>query len=201
LGAGIPRLAGRTIITCRWRDSESAQSQCGGREPHARSLHCRRVLDHDPLALFSWTELTLRLGVASLVGLLLGLDRELKGHPAGVRTHALVAMSSAMIMASSLMLTVQLGDGESAPDPLRAVQGLSQAIGFIAAGVIFVRGANVVNMTTAANIWVAAAVGIASGAGQYRLVIVGAGLGVLLLTIVRLGSRFLPVPKDEDIED
>lgn len=159
------------------------------------------MLDHDPLALFSWTELTLRLGVASLVGLLLGLDRELKGHEAGVRTHALVAMSSAMIMVSSLMLTAQLGNGESAPDPLRAVQGLSQAIGFIAAGVIFVRGANVVNMTTAANIWVACAVGIASGAGQYRLVIVGAGLGVLLLTIVRLGSRFLPVPKDEDIED
>jgi putative Mg2+ transporter-C (MgtC) family protein len=110
------------------------------------------MFDHDPLALFSWTELSLRLGLASLIGALLGLDRELRGHEAGVRTHALVALSSAVIMASSLMLTVQLRSDHFSPDPLRAIQGLSQAIGFIAAGVIFVRGADVVNMTTAANI-------------------------------------------------
>ncbi len=122
------------------------------------------MLDHDPLALFSWTELLLRLGVGTLIGLLLGLDRELRGHEAGIRTHALVALSAAMIMASSLMLTAQLTHPGFSPDPLRAIQGLSQAIGFIAAGVIFVRGANVVNLTTAANIWIAAAIGIATSA-------------------------------------
>jgi len=156
------------------------------------------VFDHDPLALFSWIELTLRLGVATLVGLLLGLDRELHGHAAGIRTHALVALSSAIIMASSLMLTVQLRGDDFQPDPLRAIQGLSQAIGFIAAGVIFVRGANVVNLTTAANIWVAAAIGIASGAGQYRLVLVGAGMGVVLLTFLKLAERLLPKSRGED---
>lgn len=143
----------------------------------------------------------LRLGVASLIGLLLGLDRELQGHEAGIRTHALVALSSAMIMASSLMLTAQLAPGGADLDPLRAVQGLSQAIGFIAAGVIFVRGANVVNMTTAANIWVAAAIGISSGAGQYRLVLVGAGLGLALLTIVKLFERLLPKPEPHQDPD
>ena len=159
------------------------------------------MLDHDPLAVFSWTELLLRMGLASFVGLLLGLDRELSGHEAGIRTHALVALSSAMIMASSLMLTAQLRSDDFAPDPLRAVQGLSQAIGFIAAGAIFVRGSNVVNMTTAANIWVAAAIGIACGAGQYRLVIVGAGLGLVLLTLVKLGERFLPRRRDSGPSD
>lgn len=154
------------------------------------------MIDSDPLALFSWTELLLRLGAASLIGLLLGLDRELHGIEAGIRTHALVALSSAMIMVSSLMLTAQLRTEDFAPDPLRAIQGLSQAIGFIAAGVIFVRGANVVNMTTAANIWIAAAIGIASGAGQYRLVLVGAGLGFVLLTLLKLFERFLPKDKD-----
>jgi putative Mg2+ transporter-C (MgtC) family protein len=149
------------------------------------------VIDSDPLALFSWTELLLRLGIASAVGLLLGLDRELHGHEAGLRTHALVALSAAMIMVSALMLSAQLARPGFAPDPLRAVQGLAQAIGFIAAGVIFVRGADVRNMTTAANIWVAAAVGIASGAGQYRLVLVGAGLGLALLTVVKLAERYL----------
>ncbi|HEX8640433.1 MAG TPA: MgtC/SapB family protein [Allosphingosinicella sp.] len=159
------------------------------------------MLDADPLDLLSWTELVLRLGLASLIGLLLGLDRELQGHEAGIRTHALVALSSAMIMVSSLMLTVQLRTEDFAPDPLRAVQGLSQAIGFIAAGVIFVRGANVVNMTTAANIWVAAAIGIACGAGQYRLVVVGAAMGFVLLTALKLFQRFLPAearPKSDD---
>jgi putative Mg2+ transporter-C (MgtC) family protein len=150
------------------------------------------VIDSDPLALFTWTELLLRLGSAAFIGLLLGLDRELTGHEAGLRTHALVALSSAMIMVSSLMLTAQLSNPGFSPDPLRAIQGLSQAIGFIAAGVIFVRGSNVVNMTTAANIWVAAAIGIACGAGQYRLVLVGAGLGLVLLTLIRLVEPLLP---------
>lgn len=159
------------------------------------------MFEHDPLAVFSWGELTLRLGVAALVGLLLGIDREVTGHEAGIRTHALVALSSAMIMVSSLMLTVELRSDDYSPDPLRAIQGLSQAIGFIAAGVIFVRGANVINMTTAANIWVAAAVGIAAGAGQYRLVIVGTGLGIALLTLVKLLTRFLPRTTDKAERD
>ena len=155
------------------------------------------MIDSDPLAIFSWTELLLRLGIASLVGLLLGLDRELQGHEAGIRTHALVALSSAMIMVSSLMLTAQLSHPGFSPDPLRAIQGLAQAIGFIAAGVIFVRGSNVVNMTTAANIWIACAIGIASGAGQYRLVLVGTGLGLVLLTLLKLTERFLPAKQKE----
>ena len=150
------------------------------------------MFDHDPLALFTWTELTLRLGLASLIGVLLGLDRELQGHEAGIRTHALVALSSSVIMASALMLTVQLRADGLNSDPLRAIQGLSQAIGFIAAGVIFVRGADVVNMTTAANIWVACAIGIACGAGQYRLVTVAAVLGFVLLSLLKLVEPWLP---------
>ncbi len=154
------------------------------------------MLDADPLALASWTEVSLRLGLAAFLGLLVGLDRELRGHDAGIRTHALVSLSSAMIMVSSLMLTVQLRTDDFAPDPLRAVQGLSQAIGFIAAGMIFVRRGAVVNMTTAANIWIAAAIGIACGCGQYRIVLVGAALAILLLVAVRAIERFLPQEKN-----
>lgn len=159
------------------------------------------MFNADPLALASWTELLLRLGVASSIGLLLGLDRELQGHEAGLRTHALVALSSAMIMMSALMLTEELRSAGYSPDPLRAIQGLSQAIGFIAAGVIFVRGSSVVNMTTAANIWVAAAIGIACGAGQYRLVVVGAGLGIVLLTLLKLFERHLPSSRHHEPND
>ena len=158
------------------------------------------MLDSPPLDVFSWTELSLRLGVATAIGLLLGLDRELTGKEAGIRTHALVALSASMIMVSSLMLTAQLSTDEHHLDPLRSIQGLSQALGFIAAGVIFVRGANVVNMTTAANIWVAAAIGIAAGCGQYRVVLMGAVTGFVLLTFFRLIERFIPGLKKDKPE-
>ncbi|HEX8654122.1 MAG TPA: MgtC/SapB family protein [Allosphingosinicella sp.] len=151
------------------------------------------MFDSDPLAIFSWGEMALRLGLAALLGLLLGLDRELRGHDAGVRTHALVSLSSAMIMVSSLELHVHLAaDGGDGPDPLRAIQGLSQAIGFIAAGMIFVHRGAVLNMTTAANIWIAAAIGIACGCGQYRIVVVGAALALVLVAAVRVVERFFP---------
>jgi len=150
------------------------------------------MFDSDPLTPFTWGELLLRLGLASALGLALGFDRELRGHDAGIRTHALVALSSAMIMISSLIVYQQLRTEHFAPDPLRAIQGLSQAIGFIAAGLIFVRRGAVVNMTTAANIWIAAAVGMACGLGHYRVVIIGFGFALILLTVVRVLERFLP---------
>lgn len=138
-------------------------------------------------------EMMARLVVATFVGLLLGLDRELRGIPAGLRTHGLVALSSAAITVSALILNDDmLAAGQIGGDPLRVIQGLAQAIGFIAAGVIFVTKGNVHNLTSAANIWLATAVGIASGAGQYRLVAVTTLLGILLVTVVRMGSRYLP---------
>lgn len=151
------------------------------------------MLRADPFDVTSLEELALRLGLAAFAGLLLGLDREMRGVDAGIRTHALVALSSAMIMVSSLLLYASVRDaGGEPPDPLRAVQGLAQSIGFIAAGLIFVRGGAVRNMTTAANIWIAAAVGIACGCGQYGLVLVGGGLAVALLTILKTFERFIP---------
>lgn len=148
--------------------------------------------DGNPLEPFTWGELLLRLGLASAIGLMLGFDREMHGRDAGLRTHALVALSSAMIMISSLMLYQQLRTDDFAPDPLRAIQGLAQAIGFIAAGLIFVRRGAVRNMTTAANIWIAASVGIACGLGQYRLVLIGSGFALLLVTALQLFKRSLP---------
>lgn len=141
----------------------------------------------------STQEMLLRLGLAALVGLILGLDRELKGIAAGLRTHALVSLSSAAITYSALMLHAQLWiEGEPATDPLRVIQGLAQAIGFIAAGLIFVSKGGVKNVTSAANLWLATAVGIASGAGQYELVAATTAIGVVLLTMVRVAERFMP---------
>ena len=138
-------------------------------------------------------DIVLRLGIATGAGLLLGLDRELRGIAAGMRTHALVAMSSALITVSALLLYEQLrAEGGTDVDPLRVVQGLAQAVGFVAAGaIIFTRG-KVHNLTSAANIWLAAAIGIAAGAGQLFLVAAGVAFGVVIVTVVRVAERFLP---------
>jgi len=150
----------------------------------------------------SLEEMLLRLVVAAGVGLLLGLDRELKGISAGLRTHALVSLSSAAITYSALELHVQLSaDGSSSTDPLRVIQGLAQAIGFIAAGLIFVARGGVHNVTSAANLWLATAVGIASGAGQYVLVAITTAIGLVLLVVVRAAERWLPSRPTPDKAD
>ncbi|MBB4320501.1 putative Mg2+ transporter-C (MgtC) family protein [Agrobacterium tumefaciens] len=138
-------------------------------------------------------DMIFRLGLASVAGILLGLDREFRGIAAGIRTHALVALSSAMITLSAMLLYEKLSiNGGSNVDPLRVVQGLAQAVGFIAAGSIFFSKGNVHNLTSAANIWLAAAAGIASGAGQTMLLIIGVGFGAIIVTVVRLLERLIP---------
>lgn len=149
----------------------------------------------------SWSEIALRLGVATVIGLLLGLDRELRGHDAGLRTNALVALSSAMVTLSSLLLFDTLKHLDSQPDPLRVIQGVAQAIGFIAAGLIFVKRGDVRNVTTAANLWVSASAGIVAGLGQYKLLAVGTALALLLLLSEFLLRRLIPHyhrPADDD---
>ena len=84
------------------------------------------------------TQVLLRLGVATLVGLLLGLDRELKGYDAGLRTHGMVALSSSLMTVVSIALYHQLGGAESSIDPLRVIEGMAAAIGIIAAGLALV---------------------------------------------------------------
>ena len=137
-------------------------------------------------------DIVFRLGIASAAGLLLGLDRELRGIAAGIRTHALVALSSALITVSAMMIHDDLAARSlSSADPLRVIQGLAQAVGFIAAGAIFVSRGNVHNLTSAANIWLASAVGIAAGAGQTTLLLVGVGFGALIVTLVRVLEKVI----------
>jgi putative Mg2+ transporter-C (MgtC) family protein len=136
-------------------------------------------------------DIVYRLGIATTAGLLMGIDRELRGIAAGLRTHALVALSSALITVSAMILYNELSSTTNI-DPLRVVQGLAQAVGFVSAGAVFFAKGDVHNLTTAANIWLAAALGIAAGMGQTALVITGIGFGALILTIVRLAEAFLP---------
>ncbi|PEQ14222.1 MgtC/SapB family transporter [Novosphingobium sp. PC22D] len=127
-------------------------------------------------------EVLLRLGVAAVLGLLLGLDREIKGHAAGLRTHGLVCVAGAAMTVSIIALYLQL-DG-SRMDPLRVFEATGTFVGILGAGlIVFARG-KLHNLTTAAHLWLTAVIGIACGAGQWPLVVVSAVIGLLLLTLL-----------------
>lgn len=108
-------------------------------------------------------EALLRLVVAGLLAAFLGIERELHGRPAGIRTHILVAIGACLLtMVSFAPLTV----GQTA-DPSRLAAAVVTGIGFIGAGAILRHGDSVMGLTTAASLWVAASVGVAVGAGWY----------------------------------
>jgi putative Mg2+ transporter-C (MgtC) family protein len=128
------------------------------------------------------TDVLLRLGAAALAGAALGLDREARGKPAGLRTHALVSVGAALVTLVSIELSFREG-GIDANAVSRVIQGIVAGVGFLGGGAILksrdrddVRG-----LTTAATIWIVAALGVACGAGFWI-----AALGSLLLSAIVL---------------
>jgi len=130
------------------------------------------------------TEVFLRLGSAAIIGLLLGLDRELRGHAAGLRTHGLICFSAAIMTVSILALYQQLGAENARMDPLRIFESTGAFIGIVAAGLIVVTKGEVHNLTTAAHLWLASVIGIACGAGQWPLVVIGSVMAFIILTLI-----------------
>jgi putative Mg2+ transporter-C (MgtC) family protein len=139
----------------------------------------------------------LRLGSAAVLGLLLGLDRELRGHAAGLRTHGILCFTCAVMTVSAIALHNQLGD-KGTIDPLRVFEAAAAFSGIIAAGLIVFNRGEVKNLTTAAHIWLAAMIGVACGAGQWPLVISAAIVAVVMLTLLRLVEDRWLAPKDDD---
>jgi putative Mg2+ transporter-C (MgtC) family protein len=106
------------------------------------------------------------LGVAFLLSAIIGLERELQQKAAGVRTYTVVGLGSALFMlVSKYGFTDVLVTGQVVPDPSRVAAQIVSGLGFIGAGIIFVRRGSVRGLTTAASVWLTAAVGAAAGAG------------------------------------
>lgn len=138
------------------------------------------------------TEVLMRLGAAAIIGLLLGLDRELRGHAAGLRTHGLICFSAAIMTVSILALYQELGTENARMDPLRIFESTGAFVGIVAAGLIVVSKGEVHNLTTAAHIWLASVIGIACGAGQWPLVAIGSIMAFFMITLLGvIESRWL----------
>jgi putative Mg2+ transporter-C (MgtC) family protein len=136
-----------------------------------------------------------RVLAAVVVGALIGFERTFHGRPAGFRTHALVCVASSLLMLVTVyqnqwMTVVPLDAIRT--DPTRMAQGIMTGIGFLGAGVIFKEGLTVRGLTTAASIWVTAAIGILMGIGFYFAATLGGAATVAILAAFRFIEHRLP---------
>jgi len=132
---------------------------------------------------------------AVTAGGLIGLEREYRGHAAGLRTHILVALASALLMLAAGRQTEWLGHPAADVlriDPARMAHGILTGVGFLCGGAIFRSGLSVHGLTTAASLWVTSALGVLFGVGLYSLAIGGAAASLVILVLLRLGAALLP---------
>jgi putative Mg2+ transporter-C (MgtC) family protein len=138
------------------------------------------------------TRITLRLVLAAVLGGILGYERERKGRSAGLRTHMLVAVGAALFVIGPTQA------GMSIEDMSRVIQGIVQGIGFLGAGAIIVRTAQkeVEGLTTAANIWATAGIGVIVGLGLEATAVSSAAIILIILAAVPLVIRAKPESHD-----
>ena len=134
----------------------------------------------------SW-ELVGRLAMAGIIAALIGLERELTGHPAGVRTHALVGIGAALFTIAGAY-----GFGQTqANDMSRVAAQVVTGIGFLGAGTIIRNQDKVKGLTTAATLWLAAGIGVAAGAGLVLLSLAALVITMLVLVVFRVFDPLL----------
>ena len=146
---------------------------------------------HSVPTLASW-EVVLRLALAAVLGGAIGLEREIREREAGLRTHLLVSLGSALFtLVSAYGFHSFLASGSSVvrADPSRIAAQIVTGIGFLGAGAIIRQGLSVRGLTTAATLWVVAAIGLASGAGYYGAAVVTTVLVIVSLWPLRILAR------------
>lgn len=131
----------------------------------------------------------LRILLAAALGGAVGFDRERHNKPAGLRTHMLVAMGSALFVGSGLLVLAELGEDSEvlSLDILRVTAAVATGIGFLGAGAILRSRGSVRGLTTAAGIWVTAGIGLAAGLGQYWLAVGSTLLAVVVIALLSGG--------------
>ena len=134
-----------------------------------------------------------RLGSALVLGGLIGIEREVRDKPAGLRTNMLVAMAACLFILISQQLAVIGFAGNEAlrVDPLRLIEAVTAGVAFLAAGIIFRDNGKVHNATTGASMWLAGAVGLACGAGQIPLAAMATGIVLAVLKLLRWLEKWM----------
>ena len=136
-----------------------------------------------PIDLGLQADLAFRMLVAAVLGAAIGLEREIHEHPAGMRTHLLVSLGSAIFTVLSIygFQGIAANGVAATVDPTRIAAQVVSGIGFLGAGAILKYGTSIRGLTTAASLWTAAAIGMAAGAGEWLIAAVGTFLVVFSL--------------------
>ncbi|MBI1693855.1 magnesium transporter MgtC [Lactobacillus crispatus] len=154
----------------------------------------------------SLTDIIIRLIIATLIAGIIGWDREQRSHPAGIRTHILVCLGACILALCQIEICIQtLAISRNEPfltrvitaNPARLIAQIVSGIGFLGAGTIVITKHFVTGLTTAASLWVTAALGIVIGMGYYSIALSGAFLVVFVLTVLK---RFLAVKRVQQVE-
>lgn len=135
----------------------------------------------------------MRLLAAIILSGIIGIEREWRGKPAGLRTHILVGLAAALFVMLGQEVT-QLdfgGTDDKRIDPLRLIEAVTSGVAFLAAGIIFTTKGEVRNITTGASLWLAGAVGLGCGAGQIPLAAMASIMVVIVLMLLREVERLL----------
>ena len=140
-------------------------------------------------------DVILKLAIAVLLGILIGIERALVHKEAGMKTHALVSMGSAVFVIVSEMIALKYGN-IAGFDPTRIASQIIVGIGFLGAGSIILQGNRLLGLTTASGLWVTAGIGMATGFGFYGLAVITTILVLLVLIVVNIFEK--PVRKISD---
>ncbi|SMC88641.1 MgtC/SapB family protein [Primorskyibacter flagellatus] len=133
-----------------------------------------------------------RLLAAVLFGGMIGLERERREKPAGLRTHMLVSMAACLFIVVSQQLAAMFAETDGLRvDPLRLIEAVTAGVAFLAAGIIFTSGDKVRNTTTGASMWLAGAVGLACGSGQLPLAAMATVIVLAVLLLLREVERWM----------
>lgn len=135
-------------------------------------------------------ELLIRVLLASLLGGLIGLERDVHGRAAGLRTHLLVSMGASVFTILSEFISQKANTIGLVSDPARISAQIVSGIGFLGAGVILKEGVNVRGLTTAACLWGVAAIGMAAGSGFYELAVVATVIAIISLIFLKRVEDF-----------
>lgn len=130
--------------------------------------------------------LAARIGLAAILGAIVGFEREWRNHSAGLRTHIMICVAAAVfgILTVEITLSPTFSGAPVQVDPIRAVEAVTAGVAFLAAGLIWSGRGKVHGLTTGAGMWLSGAIGLASGLGLWQIALLATGLAVFVLGLI-----------------
>ena len=141
-------------------------------------------------------QILFRLIIALFLGGAIGIDREVKNWPAGLRTHMLIALAASIFAVTTLEIIAELEKRGHTADPIRAIEAVTAGVAFLAAGSIIQSRAQISGLTTGASMWLAGAIGVSCGFGFFSIALLATALALVILVWLQTLTRKISAASD-----